>query len=249
MKSIITTKLKQAIDAYEAGNFAIAHPLFLQAAQQKSTIAQYHLGKMFEQGQGVNQDYVQAANYFRQAEERGYPPAQAKLGELYANGLGLPMDYRQAAEWFSKAADQQDKTPEHRLSEACKAYEAEDFDHALSAFQELAQEDDAIAQYHLGELYAYGKGVEADAEQAADWYQLAANQNYVPAQVRLGRMFANGDGVAQDYRVAAEWLMKAAEQDANDHDKLLQQAQVSYRQNDYGAALPLIEKLANDNVD
>ena len=250
MKSaIITTKLKQAIDAFDGRNYAIAHPIFLQAAQQKSTIAQFHLGKMYEQGLGVNQDYVQAANYFRQAAERGYPPAQAKLGEFYANGLGLPMDYRQAAEWFSKAADQQDKTPEHRLHEACSAYEVEDFDTALSTFQELAQENDAVAQFHLGEMYSAGKGVPTDFQQAADWYELAAKQDFVPAQVRLGRMFANGEGVQKDYRAAAEWLMKAAEREDDDNENLFEQAQNAYRQNDYANAFNMLEKLANRNHD
>lgn len=250
MKSaIITTKLKQATEAYEAGNYATAHPLFEQAAQQKSTIAQYYLGKMYAEGLGVEQNHVQAAHYFRQAAERGYPPAQAKLGEHYANGWGLPVDYRQAAEWFNRAADEQDKTPEFRLQEACKAFDSGDYDFALSAFQELAQDENEIAQFHMGELYANGKGVEVDLLQAADWYRLAAEQEHIDAQVRLGRMYAEGRGVEQDYRIAADWLAKAADQEENDTEKLFNQAQTAYRQHDYATALPVMEKLAKQGFD
>ncbi|MDO5357499.1 MAG: hypothetical protein Q4E77_08395, partial [Conchiformibius sp.] len=240
----VSTKLKQAQEAYEAGDFAVAHALFLQAAKQKSTVAQYRLGNLYAEGQGVNKNPIQAADWYRQAAERGYPPAQAKLAEMYANGVGVPLDYRQAADWFKLAAEQKDKTPENRLAEAHEAYARKDYDFALSYFQELAQDEYEEAQFYLGEMYGAGRGTEQDHAQSAEWYRLAAEQGHLPAQVRLGKMYANGLGVVQDYREAAVWLEKAAAQEENHSDRLFDKAHTAYEQKDYAAALQGFQTLA-----
>ena len=46
-----------------------------------------------------------------------------------------------------------------------------------------------VAQVNLGALYASGKGVPQDYEQAAHWYHKAAEQGVGPAQYRLGLLF------------------------------------------------------------
>lgn len=247
--AIVSTKLKQAQEAYEAGDFAIAHALFLQAAKQKSTIAQFCLGNMYAKGEGVAENPIQAADWYRQAAERGYPLAQAKLAELYANGCGVPLDYRQAAQWFKLAAEQKDKTPEHRLTEANEAYTTKNYDLALALFQELAQTNEENAQFHLGEMYAEGLGIDRDLEQAAQWYRLAAEQGCLAAQVRLGKMYANGLGVKQDYREAAMWLDKAAAQAESNNEHLFEKAQTAYQQNDYKHALTFFRTLAERECD
>ena len=43
-----------------------------------------------------------------------------------------------------------------------------------------------MAQYNLGYLYAYGKGVPKDEAAAIDWYTRAANQGLASAQYSLG---------------------------------------------------------------
>jgi hypothetical protein len=63
---------------------------------------------MFLIGQGVPQDYAEAAVWFRKAAEQGYAYAQSMLGHAYENGQGVPQDYAQAALWYGKAAEQGD---------------------------------------------------------------------------------------------------------------------------------------------
>ena len=67
----VSTKLKQAQEAYEAGDFAVAHALFLQAAKQKSTVAQYRLGNLYAEGQGVRQNLKVAKEWFGKACNNG----------------------------------------------------------------------------------------------------------------------------------------------------------------------------------
>jgi TPR repeat protein len=73
-------------------------------AERGDAIAQYNLGLMYLAGQGVNQDYGQAAKWFRKAAEQGYVYAQSILGFMYGTGEGVPTDYVAAYLWLSLAA-------------------------------------------------------------------------------------------------------------------------------------------------
>ncbi len=77
-----------------------------KAAEPGDAKAQYKLGRSYYNGQGVPQDYAQAANWFRKGAERGYAPAQNGLGASYYLGRGVPQDDAQAAAWWRKAAEQ-----------------------------------------------------------------------------------------------------------------------------------------------
>src|ERR1700733_3578151 len=68
----------------------------------------YNRGVQFAEGAGVEQDYSEAARFYRQAADAGYAPAQYNLGYLYEKGLGVERDPRQAAIWYRKAAEQGD---------------------------------------------------------------------------------------------------------------------------------------------
>ena len=61
-----------------------------------------------------------------------------------------------------------------------------------------AERGDRVAQYNLGNAYAYGRGVAKDGVQAVKWYRKAADQGYALAQFDLGRCYRNGHGVAKD---------------------------------------------------
>jgi TPR repeat protein len=67
---------------------------------------QFHLGTLYETGNGVPQDYAQAVLWYRKAAEQNHAIAQYRLGVLYANGVGVPLDKAQSAAWFQKAAEQ-----------------------------------------------------------------------------------------------------------------------------------------------
>jgi hypothetical protein len=68
--------------------------------------AQHNLGFMYHQGNGVQQDFNQAAAWYRKAAEQGLAEAQFCLGTMYRRGEGVQQDYKQAAAWYRKAAEQ-----------------------------------------------------------------------------------------------------------------------------------------------
>jgi hypothetical protein len=61
---------------------------------------------MYASGQGVPQDFAEAARWYEKAADQNDPLAQGALGELYANGQGTPRDPVRAAGWYRKAAGQ-----------------------------------------------------------------------------------------------------------------------------------------------
>lgn len=77
---------------------------FRKSAEQGNTIAQYYLGRMYENGRGVSQDNAKAVEWYRKSAEQGYVDAQYGLGYMYHNGIGVSKDYAKAAEWYRKAA-------------------------------------------------------------------------------------------------------------------------------------------------
>ena len=66
--------------------------------------AQFSHGFRYNTGQGVPQDYVEAARWYRLAADQGYATAQFNRGVMYGTGEGVPQDYVQAHMWFNLAA-------------------------------------------------------------------------------------------------------------------------------------------------
>lgn len=77
-----------------------------QRAEQGDTEAQYDLGLMYANGEGVARDDEQAVRWFRLAAEQGDADAQFNLSFMYLNGEGVPQDYEEAIRWFRAAAEQ-----------------------------------------------------------------------------------------------------------------------------------------------
>src|SRR2546428_550692 len=77
-----------------------------QEAEQGHVEAQFNLGLMYLDGQGIPQDFTQAAQWFRKVAEQGAAAAQFNLGGMYEHGVGVPQDSAQAIQWYRKAAEQ-----------------------------------------------------------------------------------------------------------------------------------------------
>jgi len=62
---------QKGLTAYQAGDFATALQEWTPLAEAGDAIAQYNLGQMYRKGQGVLQDYAEAAKLYRLAAEMG----------------------------------------------------------------------------------------------------------------------------------------------------------------------------------
>ena len=75
-------------------------------AEAGDPAAQYELGVMYKNGEGVPQNYSKAVKWFRMAAEQGDSNAQYSLGLKYSVGHGVPQNYPEAAKWHRKSAEQ-----------------------------------------------------------------------------------------------------------------------------------------------
>ncbi|MDR2155451.1 MAG: sel1 repeat family protein [Burkholderiaceae bacterium] len=102
----LTQEQSRALREEAASGDKAALKKLMAEAQQEDPDAQWNLGILYHLGQGVPQDYGQAAQWFRKAAEQGNVQAQNSLGALYGKGQGVAQDYGQAVRWFRKAAEQ-----------------------------------------------------------------------------------------------------------------------------------------------
>jgi len=68
--------------------------------------AQFNLGVMYFNGEGVPKDAAEAVRWFRKAAEQGLANAQYSLGLMYATGRGVSENDAESVRWFRKAAEQ-----------------------------------------------------------------------------------------------------------------------------------------------
>jgi TPR repeat protein len=64
--------------------------LITASAEKGVAWAQYDLGILYETGQGVPKDAVEAVKWWKLAEKQGYPSAEFNLDIMYFNGEGVP---------------------------------------------------------------------------------------------------------------------------------------------------------------
>ncbi len=88
------------------GTHGEAAKWFRKAAEQGHAVAQYNLGAMYYEGEGVVQSDNEAVKWFREAAEQGLAEAQQDLGNLYYTGKVVVQSNNEAVKWYRKAAEQ-----------------------------------------------------------------------------------------------------------------------------------------------
>jgi TPR repeat protein len=86
------------------------------AAAQGDASGQWLLGDAFENGNGVRQNYAEAAAWYRKAATQGQPIAQFSLGLLYVKGDGVPKDYVEAYKWWNLCTARADAKAKENLA-------------------------------------------------------------------------------------------------------------------------------------
>lgn len=115
---------------------------------------------------------------------------------------------------YSGCSDQK-KEDDAAFKEGVAAYTKGDYGIALDKFRQLADKDNAEAQYNLGVMYQEGRGVSQDNQKAVELWTHAADQGITRAMFRLGVMYMKGAGVPADAKKAFENWEQAAEQGHN----------------------------------
>jgi exopolysaccharide production negative regulator len=161
------------------------------AADNGHALAQWKLGRMYAEGEGVTQNDLKAFDYFRRIadshaednpdtrEARFVANAFVALGQYYLAGIpntAVKRDPERAREMFAYAA---------------------------SYFR------DPDAQFYLARLYLDGVGAPHDPRTAARWFGLSAQKGQCQAQAMLGAMLFAGDHVPRQAARGLMWLTLA----------------------------------------
>jgi len=145
-------------------------------AKANDPVAQYRLGVLYALGQGVKQDYGQAAQLFLAAANGGVAEAQYNVAVMYSEGMGVPRDPAQAMIWYQKAAAQGNANAAFNLGVAYSngIGVQQDIQEAVRWFRRAATAGVINAQFNLGVLYERGEGVPQSNTEAYAWYTAAA---------------------------------------------------------------------------
>ena len=77
--SLAASPFEDALAAHGRGDYATALRLYRPLAEQGDAGAQFNLGQMYGRGQGVAQNYYEAAKWFRLAADQGVGVAESNL--------------------------------------------------------------------------------------------------------------------------------------------------------------------------
>lgn len=183
----------------------------------------YRIGKMYEYGLGVTQDYNSAIEHYKLSENKY---AYFALGNIYKYGSGVETDYAKAFDYYMRSLSSKGGMPfasyavgqayelgqgvEKDLSSAHNFY-AE----ALTGLEKVftKNHDDNIS-YKIGMMYLNGKGTDIDLECAEKYLLLSADSNNYKAQYMLGKLYQSDS--KKDLQKAEKVLINGAE---NTQDK------------------------------
>ncbi len=210
---------EQSLAAAQRGDYRTAFTGFKKLAEQGNASAQYNLGLMYDQGQGVPKDEQQAVVWFRKAAEQGDAHAQHNLGVMYATGRGVSKDEKQAVVWYRKAAEKGDAGAQFLLATMYGNGQGvpKDEQQAVVWLRKAAEQGNAGAQGMLGMFYYFGEVVPKDEQMAYFWSLLASAQgNQDAAKFRDGMERR----LSPDQRAAAQasarnWKPKTAAQSSS----------------------------------
>lgn len=87
--------------AYHRGDHTVAMEIWRPLAERGDASAQYMVGYLYAQGEGVESSSRTAAKWYRKAADQGDPDAQLNLGLMYVNGAGVKKSYVSSYKWFA----------------------------------------------------------------------------------------------------------------------------------------------------
>ncbi len=168
--------------------------------------AAYQLGRLYALGQGFEQSYAQAQEWYLKSAALKYGPACFALGEIFDIGLGVVASPQLALYWYRRSAELDYAPAQATLGTWYMLGEHVPMS-ALEAgkwFRRAAYQENADACFALGVLYEEGRFVEGSKDVAKYWYLLAAKQGHPDAQCALGLMQVNADKLIEGVDQIAE---------------------------------------------
>ena len=211
-------------------DYAEALKWYRLAAEQGNLDAQYSLGVMYHNGEGVPVDYAEALKWFglAVAPGRGFHRVPISVScTIGCSGWACLRDYAEALKGYRRSAEQGDLAAQYMLGLIYDGGFGVPQDHAeaLKWYRRSAEQGNVAAQYTLGSMYDGGgrraSGLCRSGEVVSAGCR--AGPTLAPRST-LGFMYYNGEGVPKDYVQSHMWLNLSAysgDEEANELSKFV----------------------------
>ncbi len=206
----------KGVAAYKHHYYSKARMHLLPLASRGHANAQYYMGLLFANGEGVDQDYEIAIKWYRRAAEQDHSDAQSQLGTIYFEGKFVAQDFKEAIKYWIGAAGHGNEVALYGLGVLYDGGGGKsvrrDSSKALKCYKLAADKGYAPAQLKLGWKYHSGESVLQNAVEANRFFRMAADQGSVQAQCALADRYRIGVGDVAKPREAFGLYRAAAEQ-------------------------------------
>lgn len=146
--------------------------LIRHSAELGYSDAEVSLGELYENGHGVEKDFVYAAQLYERAARKQNGRGAGNIGSLYLRGCGVPQDYKKAIEYLRIAADAGYVRSFVDLGycyETGRGVEC-DMKRAFELYMSAAKANNPYATRNVGLCYEFGKGVEKNLVAAKEFF-------------------------------------------------------------------------------
>lgn len=151
--------------------------------------ALHALGLLNFRGQyGYRQNLQKAREYFMEAARKGHRGAQYDYAWMCKFDLGGERNIKEAVLYFEKAALQGHALCRPHLAELYQEPECRDYQKAFEWAVQAAATGDRWGEFILGNLYFFGRGCEANPDEASIYYQRAYNHGLYQAKFMLDKL-------------------------------------------------------------
>ena len=209
--------MSEAVEAYQADDYASAFPVFQALADQGDANAMWYLAQSHYRGRGTAESNALAFKWWEKSAKLGDKDSQSQMGKMYDRGHGVKKDQKQAFEWYLKSAENGRLSA---MNEVGDRYYNDGFGVKKSKkeagkwYRKGAEGGHGGAQANYGFYFELGYGgLRKSHEKALYWYRLSAEQGTATGQAYLGEMYESGNGVPEDLVEARRLYELAAAQD------------------------------------
>jgi TPR repeat protein len=112
---VMAADFKKGYRVFQTGDYATAIEEWRPLAEAGNIDAQYILGLMNLNGEGIPQDYAKAIKWLHRAAKAGNADAQFSLANMYRKGKGVEQDHAKAITWYRRAAEAGDASAQLNL--------------------------------------------------------------------------------------------------------------------------------------
>ncbi|MDP4813475.1 MAG: serine/threonine-protein kinase [Saprospiraceae bacterium] len=169
-------------DFYQA-KYNKAFEQLKKAADLGLVDANYYLGEMTFNGQGITKSYKEGFKFTNKALEGGFKMANMRIALAYEYGYGVKKDKNKADKYFLEA---------------------------LEGVKKLADNGDPEALGNIGYMYLNGSGIVENNKLAYEYYLKSANTGYTYSMNMIAACYLFGYGVDKNINETIKWLEKSA---------------------------------------